>query len=277
MIRRRPPQIRRLASSYTGTVPRKVLQVDGPWEAEWASLYASRDCDGIQWTWATRAKGADVEPLLALGAVRFVALHLRGVDDALLSALSTVSELTLNSDSRTNLNLSAMKHLTVGAIERPVFPSLNALNQLKSLWVSGWRSPVFVAPSASQLDHLRVEGARGGPWITELLNISAVPKLETIWFDEVIPGSLEPLSALPRLRKLNVHCRRPPREPVLDLTPLARARRLRDLNLSGCCVLSLDPLFELKELRTFAGPAHYQTGDLAGLEEAVLARRKERI
>lgn len=273
----RPPQIRKLTAGYTGTEPRKVLEVHGPWQPQWLDLYTSRDCDGINWRWETRAKHADLAPLLDLPGLKWIGLRLRGVNDVLLASFPHLKELDLYSNCAAPLDLSARHDLAVVAVERPVPLGLDGLGDLKSLWVAGWRNETFRVPDSPNLKSLRVEGAVGGPWITELLNLEAVPALESLWLDRVLPATLEPVGSLASLERLYIDSYpRTADDLFLDLSPLADCQMLRHINVSGCRVRSFEPLRVLPRLITLFGPLADQDEVYQALHAAVEAKYRAR-
>lgn len=250
-----------------------MLQVDGAWKPEWADLYSSNACDGIQWRWHTRAKSANLSPLRELHGLQWMGLHLRGVNDALLADFTEVRELDLYSDCNEPLDLAGLHRLTVAAIERPVPIVLDGLAALTSVWVSGWRVGSFRAPDAPNLESLRIEGAVGGPGVTELANFAGIPALESLWLDRVLPTSLDAVTTLARLKHLSIagHTREAD-DLFLDLTPLVACQALQHLRITGCRVRSFEPLRQLSRLITLFGPLPDQDATYEDIKATVDAR-----
>lgn len=254
-----------------------MLEVHGPWQAQWVDLYTSRECDGINWRWETRAKHADLAPLLDLPGLKWMGLRLRGVNDALLAAFPEITELDLYSSCMEPLDLGGIRGLAVAAIERPTPIVLDGLNDLTSLFVSGWRRETFRAPAAPNLKSLRVEGPAGGPWVSELLNLEGSPALESLWLDRVLPATLEPVATLARLERLYIDSYpRSADDLFLDLAPLAACLRLRHIHIAGCRVRPFEPLSHLPSVVTLFGPLADQDEIYEALHAIVDARYRAR-
>lgn len=234
----------------------------GAWDPAWRDLYTSKGCDGLRWRWETRAKGADLAPVLGLPNLRLLELKLRGVDDSALAGLTGVEELELWSSCSDPLDLSRLHGLLSLGVQRPTPIALDGHTTLESLWISGWHDDPVLAPSVPGLRSMRIEGAPGGPWIGQLGNLDAVPELTTLWLDRFIPDSLDEIGRLRNLERLYIssHPREAP-EHVLDLEPLQHCSQLQHLHIGNCRVKSVQALRGLPRLLTLFLPVEDRDRD----------------
>lgn len=245
-----------------------MLEVNGPWQEPWFDLYESRACEGIVWGWSTRATKADVSPLLELPRMKVLHLGLRGPSDAQLQRLTELEALELWNTRTEPLDLRDLHHLVTVGIQRPGPVIVDGLDSLRTLWLSGLRADTVRAPSAPNLRLLRLEGAVGGPWVAELLNLDAVPNLEELWLDRLLPASLAPLTPLTKLKFLYIASYpRAAQDLFLDLSPLEQCQMLKHIDISGCRVQSFEPLRNLPGLKTLWGPREDQDDTFHAISE----------
>jgi hypothetical protein len=213
--------------------------------------YASSGCDGVKYR-ARRpvARKASLDFLRDVHGLRAADLEGRFPDDTPAFDVPTLETLMLHTKCAAPLDLTHLPDLLeFGVDHRPNLEAIRGLASLAGLEVWEWEGgDLGFLGAKPALKSLRLEGTKNSAG--SLAGIEDCPALEELTVLDTRLEGIEPLRALPALRRLQITQRRPSDGAPWDLSALTTAGDLTWLTLTFCGpVESVRPLLQLPALR----------------------------